>query len=56
MKPVRPDMKQPAMNASVRNVPDCANDNAVEWSGFSTCVEVDEDDDRQRDQDHRRSS
>ena len=40
MKPVNPDMKQPARNASVRNVPDCANDNALVWSGFSTRVDV----------------
>ena len=26
MKPVRPDMTQPAMNASVRNRPDSANE------------------------------
>ena len=40
MNPVNPDMKHPARNASVRNVPDCANDNAVVWSGFNTRVDV----------------
>ncbi len=40
MKPVRPDMRQPATNASVRNVPDAPNDRASVPSGFSTATEV----------------
>ena len=40
MKPVRPDMKQPARNASVRKLPDATNDSAVSPLGFSTATEV----------------
>ena len=40
MKPVRPDMKQPATNASVRNVPDWANDSASVPSSFLTAADV----------------
>jgi hypothetical protein len=28
MKPVSPDIRQPARNANVRKVPDCTNDSA----------------------------
>ena len=43
MKPVRPDMKQPATKATVRHVPDCANDRASVVSPstvFFTAVDV----------------
>ena len=40
MYPVSPDRNAPDTNASVRNVPDCANDSADEPSGLSTSVEV----------------
>ncbi len=40
MNPVRPERNAPAMNASVRKVPDAANESAVEPSGLSTSVEV----------------
>jgi hypothetical protein len=43
MKPVRPDMRQPATNASVRNRPDSTNDRATPPpadSGLTTSVEV----------------
>src|SRR2546421_3761616 len=40
MKPVRPDITQPAMNASVRAVPEAANDNAMVPSDFTTLVDV----------------
>ncbi len=40
MKPVRPDRKQPAMNARVRNRPDWKKVSATAPSGFSTSVEV----------------
>ena len=49
MKPVRPDRTQPAMNASVRKRPDCANVKPAEpyvsrapslSTGFTTSVEV----------------
>ena len=52
MKPVRPDSTQPAMNASVRNSPDCANvrpDDAfgpTPGSGFDDLGRRDEHDDR----------
>jgi len=40
MKPVRPDIKQPARNARVRNSPDAPKLRASEPFGFSTEVEV----------------
>ncbi len=40
MKPVRPDMKQPRMNASVRNAPDSTKERASEPSGFFTATDV----------------
>ena len=40
MKPVRPDMKQPARNARVRNRPDSKNERASVPSGLSTATEV----------------
>ena len=40
MKPVRPDKRQPATKASVRNVPDSANDSASTPLGFSTATDV----------------
>ena len=40
MKPVRPDMKQPAMKARVRKRPDSPKDRAVEPSGLRISVEV----------------
>ena len=40
MKPVRPDMTQPATKASVRKVPDSANDSASSPFGFFDSVEV----------------
>ena len=54
MKPVRPDRKQPATNARVRNRPDCANvrpDDAFgrRSSGFDDLGRRDEHDDRERD-------
>ena len=40
MKPVSPDIKQPARNASVRNRPEEKNESASVPSGLSTAVEV----------------
>ncbi len=40
MKPVRPDMKQPATKARVRNRPDSPKERAVEPSGLRISVEV----------------
>ena len=40
MKPVSPDMTQPARNAIVRHVPDCAAVSASVPSGRSTAVDV----------------
>jgi hypothetical protein len=40
MNPVRPDKRPPAMNASVRHVPDSANDSASTPLGFSTATDV----------------
>jgi hypothetical protein len=39
-KPVRPDRKQPAKNASVRNRPDSTNESTSTPSSFSTLVDV----------------
>ena len=40
MKPVRPDMKHPSTNASVRQMPDCAYDNASTPLSFLIAVDV----------------
>jgi hypothetical protein len=40
MKPVRPDITQPRMNAPVRKPPDCAYDSAVSPVAFFTAVDV----------------
>jgi hypothetical protein len=40
MKPVAPDMKHPAKNASVRNRPDAKKLNASDPSGRTTAVDV----------------
>ena len=40
MKPVRPDMTQPRMNASVRYIPDSPNDSAFSSFGFTTATDV----------------
>jgi hypothetical protein len=40
MKPVRPDSRQPARNASVRKIPDSAKLSALSPSGFNTSVDV----------------
>ncbi len=40
MKPVRPDMKQPARNAAVRKIPDSTKLSASSPSGIGTAVEV----------------
>ena len=40
MNPVRPDIKQPARNASVLKIPDSAKLKASVSSGFSTAVDV----------------
>ena len=40
MKPVRPDMRQPAMNASVRYPPDSAKLSASTPLGLSTAADV----------------
>ena len=40
MNPVSPDMTPPARKASVRQVPDSANDSASAPLGFSTATEV----------------
>ena len=40
MKPVRPDMTQPRMNASVRYIPDSPNDRAFSSFGFTTATDV----------------
>jgi hypothetical protein len=40
MKPVRPDMRQPARNASVRKVPDWTKDSASVPLSFSTATDV----------------
>ena len=40
MNPVRPDMRQPARKASVRKMPDCANESASVPSPLSTLVDV----------------
>ena len=40
MKPVRPDMKHPRTNASVRQIPDCAYDSASTPLSFLIAVDV----------------
>ena len=40
MKPVSPDMRQPARKASVRKMPDWTKDRASVPSGLSTAVDV----------------
>ena len=55
MKPVRPDRKQPATNASVRKSPDCANESPTTRSagvgGLTTSVDVTNTTIAERDQD-----